>query len=88
MLSNIRSVTTISSEEYDNVERPKHYNYGDIECREYQRDVLGDDGFIDYCLGSAIKYIHRHHSKNDATQDLRKAAWYLETAADVMEEDD
>ena len=31
---------------YDPVEKPAHYNQGNIECIDYIRQVLGLDGFI------------------------------------------
>jgi len=39
---------------YDPVEKPAHYNQGNIECIDYIRQVLGLDGFIAYCKGSII----------------------------------
>ena len=30
-----------------------------------------------FCLGNAVKYIWRADLKNDAIEDLEKAAWYL-----------
>ncbi len=31
-----------------------------------------------FCLGNAIKYIWRADLKQDAIEDLKKAAWYLQ----------
>ncbi len=63
-------------EEWDSVNRPKHYNVTGIECIDYIQQQLGDE-FGAYCLGNTIKYLHRHRYKNNAKEDLLKAQWYL-----------
>ena len=35
-------------------------------------------GYMNFCLGNALKYILRADYKNNAIEDLRKAIWYLE----------
>jgi hypothetical protein len=60
----------------DNVNHPKHYNQGNIECIDYLRDNLGD-GFSYYLEGNIKKYMHRWRYKKAPVEDLRKAAWYL-----------
>lgn len=54
------------------VNHPKHYNAhpSGVECI----DVVEHMGFN---LGNAVKYIWRADLKNDATEDLKKAAWYI-----------
>jgi hypothetical protein len=32
---------------------------------------------FNFCVGNAIKYLWRADLKNDAIEDLRKAAWYV-----------
>ena len=61
---------------YEPVEKPEHYNKGNIEAIEYIKQQLGDN-FEDYCYGAVLKYLHRFRYK-DGEQDLRKAKWYLE----------
>ena len=65
----------------DMVNRPSHYNYGDIECIDAIRAMLGDDGFVAYCKGNALKYTWRAGLKSDTEEDLKKAAWYNRMAA-------
>ena len=36
------------------------------------------DGFIEYCEGNTLKYLHRWRYKEHPVQDLRKARWYLD----------
>lgn len=55
------------------VDHPVHYNRhpSGVECI----DVVEHMGFN---LGNAVKYIWRADLKNDdATEDLKKAAWYI-----------
>jgi hypothetical protein len=61
----------------DPVNRPSHYNEGNIECIEYLKDSLGD-GFNAYLEGSVKKYLHRFRYKNKPVEDLQKAKWYIE----------
>ena len=59
------------------VTNPEHYNTGEIECIDYLRDNLGEEGFYYYCEGNIKKYLHRFRYKN-GKEDLEKAKWYLE----------
>jgi len=49
------------------------------------RAALGLHGFVDHCRACAIKYSWRAGIKGPAAQDLRKAAWYLNRAADELD---
>ena len=60
----------------DNVNRPPHFNHGEIECIDYLEDNLGD-GYSFYLEGNVKKYMHRFRHKGQAVQDLQKAQWYL-----------
>lgn len=73
---------------HDQVNHPAHYTCGDIECIDAIKAALGRTRFIDYCRGNAMKYIWRSGLKGDATEDLRKAAWYCTRAADTHAEID
>jgi hypothetical protein len=55
------------------VNRPAHYTQhpSGIEAIEIC-------GYMNFCLGNALKYILRADYKNNAIEDLRKAIWYLE----------
>jgi len=56
----------------DPVNHPSHYteHASGIECIQITEHM----GFN---LGNAIKYVWRADLKNDALEDLRKAAWYI-----------
>ena len=72
----------------DSVNHPAHYTSGDIECIEAIEAALGVAGFVDYCKGNAMKYIWRAGRKSDDVEDLRKAAWYCNRAAQTLIEFD
>ena len=59
-------------EPVDAVNHPSHYKShpSGIECIQITEHM----GF---CLGNAVKYIWRADLKDDAIQDLQKAAWYI-----------
>jgi len=57
----------------DPVNHPRHYTShpSGVECIQVTEHM----GFN---LGNAVKYIWRADLKNDAMEDLRKAAWYVQ----------
>lgn len=70
-------------ESSDPVNSPSHYRVPGLpECIEVI-EALG----LDYHLGNALKYIWRAGRKDPAkeAEDLRKAAFYLNRAADLLE---
>lgn len=69
----------------DAVNHPNHYA-GTIETIDYIRDKLSPAGFTDYCIGNVMKYISRWRKK-DGVQDLKKAAVYLNWAAESAEKE-
>jgi hypothetical protein len=71
--------------DHDPVNKPAHYNFGSIECINYIKQTLGDEGFRAYCLGNTIKYIHRHKYKGKPAEDLKKANYYLNKAITTLE---
>lgn len=74
-----------TGQQVDMVNKPPHYQTDNgIECIDAIRAALGLDGFIAYCRGNAIKYGWRAGKKDETAQDLRKAAWYLERAAQEL----
>ena len=62
----------------DMVNHPPHYKVGGIETIDYIQAKLTAEEFAGYCKGNALKYISRAPHKKDATEDLRKAIWYLD----------
>ncbi len=67
----------------DNVNKPSHYNQGQIE----PIDVI-TDWQLDFCLGNTVKYISRAEHKDNYLQDLYKARYYLNREIKEWESDD
>jgi hypothetical protein len=63
--------------EPDQVNHPKHYTQhpSGVEC-------ISITEHMGFCLGNAIKYIWRADLKNDAIEDLEKAAFYIRREID------
>lgn len=40
-------------------------------------EVIRITEHLGFCLGNVVKYVLRAEYKNDAVEDLEKAAWYL-----------
>jgi len=59
----------------DNVNRPKHYRKGSVECIDAIKSATAD-GYQFYLQGNIIKYMWRFNHKN-GLEDLQKAQWYL-----------
>jgi hypothetical protein len=72
-----------SGDAVDLVNNPPHYRQGDIECIDAIRAALVREGFINYCVGNAIKYNWRFRHKGGA-EDLRKSAWYVAKALEEV----
>ena len=64
---------------HDPVNHPSHYTRGSVEAIDAIKSALGDEGFVDFCIGNCMKYAYRWRHKN-GIEDLRKAAWYLNEA--------
>ena len=72
----------------DNVKHPSHYTYGKIECIDFIIDKE-----LDFCLGSAVKYIIRAGRKESAgktklekqIEDLNKAIEFIKFEIEHLE---
>ena len=67
------SETQTLKEKRSSIQNPPHYNKhpSGIECIQITRHM-------NFNLGNAVKYIWRADLKNDAIEDLKKAAWYIQ----------
>ena len=63
--------------------KPNYYN----DTKIAPIDVIEDWG-LDFCLGSALKYIKRAGKKdnNPSVQDLNKVIWYVKRRIQELEE--
>ena len=65
----------------DMINKPPHYNVGNVECIDGIEAALGAKGFSGYLQGNAMKYLWRYQHKTegyDKINDLKKCQWYLE----------
>lgn len=70
----------------DAVNRPGHYQSDSgIECIDAIKSAIGEESFVDHCRATAIKYCWRSGKKANHAEDLRKAPWYMERAARVID---
>lgn len=67
------------NKEKDNVNHPKHYINDKSSCGACGSPIECIDvtRHMNFNIGNAMKYIWRHEHKNNAIEDLKKAAWYL-----------
>jgi len=61
----------------DDINRPRHYTQGDVECIDAIKASMSDEAFFGYLKGNVIKYIWRYRNKRAPLEDLKKADWYL-----------
>ena len=66
----------------ENVEHPKHYGG---EHNPLEAIKIIEAYKLGFKLGNTIKYILRAEHKNNALEDLKKAAWYLERKIKELE---
>jgi hypothetical protein len=72
------------TEDFDAVEKPKHYNTGRYETIDVIVDTLGEWEAISYCHGNVLKYTIRLWNKGNPIQDAEKAKWYLTKMIELM----
>ncbi len=63
---------------------PAHYKVGGIESIDVIRAKLSPEAYRGFCLGNAMKYVHRAGHKDAAVDDAKKAIVYLEWLAESL----
>tara|TARA_R110002124_G_scaffold266296_1_gene433224 strand:- start:42 stop:443 length:402 start_codon:yes stop_codon:yes gene_type:complete len=71
----------------DVVNRPKHYNTGNIECIDAIKESMSSVAFKGYLKGNSLKYLWRYDYKGKQVEDLRKAQWYLNKLTEMVAEE-
>jgi hypothetical protein len=79
------SIDNATPQEWDNVNKPKHYNKGDIECIDGINAMLSHEEFVGYLRGNSLKYRWRYPYKN-GLEDLQKAKWYEDKLMQVLKD--
>ena len=73
-MSNEQTLPVLNS--LDNVNHPKHYKSGDIECIDSIEAQLTAEEFRGFLKGNVLKYLWRERIKG-GTESLKKGQWYL-----------
>ena len=79
-----RAIKMPESSKPDNVNHPKHYCKGGLECIQVIKAQLTPEQNKGYLYGNVLKYMWRWPEKN-GIEDLRKAKHYLEWLIEVVE---
>lgn len=68
------------TKEENDISNPKHYKLDglDIESIDVVKAVLGEEGFINFCLGNILKYAIRAKKKGQFDSDIGKIKTYSE----------
>lgn len=78
MFDNGKSFFDPADAERGEIDHPAHYA-GKFECIDALLETMGRDDVRAFCLCNAFKYLWRCKKKHDTpTEDVKKAAWYLE----------
>ena len=72
----------------DVVNRPKHYNTGEIECIDAIKASMSPQEYKGYLKGNILKYLWRYNYKGRPLEDINKAAWYLARLQKELQEID
>ena len=73
------------NQEFDNVNKPKHYNReGGMQCIDEMLLLFGAQEVLSFCKLNAWKYRYRAADKN-GEEDLRKSDWYLNKYREILE---
>lgn len=62
------------------VNHPYHYTESSIECIDAMRMTFGTEYVIMWSIMTAYKYLWRRNNKENPTEDMKKARWYLDYA--------
>lgn len=66
----------VDVDEYDNVNHPRHYTGGKVECIDAMEQAFGKEAVEHFCLLNCFKYLWRFGDKN-GEEDVDKAKWYF-----------
>jgi hypothetical protein len=62
----------------DGAVNPEHYKVGGIEAIDYMKAKSTPEEFMGHLRLTALKYLSRAGHKDDALQEYKKAAWYID----------
>ena len=71
----------------DDVNKPRHYNTGSIECIDAIEESMSSHAFKGYLKGNCMKYLWRYDYKGKQVEDLQKAGWFLQKLTAMVTEE-
>ena len=67
------------------IDNPRHYTNGPIECIDAIDGMAMQNGKEMYHRGTVLKYLWRCFDKRDTLTDLKKARWFLDALIQKLE---
>ena len=61
----------------EEIEHPRHYTQGEVECIDAMVLAFGEEAVRDYCRLNAFKYVWRAKHKDSVESNTLKAIWFL-----------
>ena len=62
----------------DEIDKPKHYTQGKVECLDAIDSMLDESGRVDFYRSQIIKYMWRLRDKGAPLKDAQKARFYID----------
>ena len=69
----------------DEINKPKHYTQGTVECLDALDSMLEESSRIDFYRSQIDKYMWRLRDKGDPLKDAKKAQFYLGRLIEKLE---
>ena len=73
---NVNTTERIEVVGVDQINHPRHYTTGGVECIEAIKASMTPPEFEGYLKGNCLKYLWRYRNK-DGVVSLQKCEWYL-----------
>ena len=70
----------------DEIDKPKHYTQGKVECLDAIDSMLEESSQIDFYRTQIVKYMWRLRDKGDSLKDAKKAQFYLGRLIEKLEQ--
>ena len=62
----------------DEINKPKHYTQGSVECLDAIDSMLEESSRIDFYRSQIVKYMWRLRDKGAPLKDAQKARFYID----------
>ena len=82
---NVNTTERIEVAEVDQINHPRHYTTGSVECIDAIKASMTSPEFEGYLKGNCLKYLWRYRNK-DGVVSLQKCEWYLSRLIEELQE--